>query len=470
MVLAHPPASLVPLGACQERIQVFGYEIVKELEDATNYYDLYAQWLPDYYIDNWMIGRNEGLLYQHFDRLYIITPQDDTVRRHFQELIDNAKRTYLDESGQTQPYQADRVEILHETGDKVRDTAVTVTDEKIVSELKGMYDALQTQATCCPIAEERFVLTFYQEDSLAWTWWIAPWGDDGWVITSSSLEQGNYRVTNGFDFDRLAELSEGQQTEARDGTVSLSDLISSDVSSVKVNGQGETVELNESELAEFFEITKGIEYRITGEGEKDLMAVPGAATVTITVQYSDGESEQFTLPYCLHEDTMYIAPAQSIVPFSRYLTGGREGGPITVTLNGQETPITLTEDEHVWLTVDPATVTATGAIVVLHKEGIPEIGYGHRYHIAQKERQNSRRWTEVPWIDGFSGDWFLPLIVMGFTPDGIPNLGHRESNLPVNWEDIYGPLEPGEYLFVKEVVDPDDRSTGRYIGVEFTVN
>ena len=115
-----------------------------ELEDATNYYDLYAQWLPDYYIDNWMIGRNEGLLYQHFDRLYIITPQDDTVRRHFQELIDNAKRTYLDESGQTQPYQADRVEILHETGDKVRDTAVTVTDEKIVSELKGMYDALQT--------------------------------------------------------------------------------------------------------------------------------------------------------------------------------------------------------------------------------------------------------------------------------------------------------------------------------------
>lgn len=120
--------------------------------------------------------------------------------------------------------------------------------------------------------------------------------------------------------------------------------------------------------------------------------------------------------------------------------------------------------------MDPATVTATGAIVVLHKEGIPEIGYGHRYHIAQKERQNSRRWTEVPWIDGFSGDWFLPLIVMGFTPDGIPNLGHRESNLPVNWEDIYGPLEPGEYLFVKEVVDPDDRSTGRYIGVEFTVN
>lgn len=73
------------------------------------------------------------------------------------------------------------------------------------------------------------------------------------------------------------------------------------------------------------------------------------------------------------------------------LWGGSEGGPVTVTLNGQETPVTLTEDEHVWLTVDPATVTATGAIVVLHKEGIPAIGYGERCHIAQKGRQNSRR-------------------------------------------------------------------------------
>ena len=34
VVLAHPPTSLVPLvkGTCQERIQVFGYEIFKEHE------------------------------------------------------------------------------------------------------------------------------------------------------------------------------------------------------------------------------------------------------------------------------------------------------------------------------------------------------------------------------------------------------------------------------------------------------
>lgn len=292
-----------------------------ELTDETNYYGLYAQLLPDYYIGDWEIGRIEVLFYCHFGRLYSISPRDDGMRRHFQELIDNAKRTYQDASGQTEPYQADRVEILHETGYKARDTAVTVTDEKTVSELLAMHNALQIRETQLPIGTDRFVLTFYWKGEPAWTWYVAAWGDDGTVVTSSSLRRGNYTVENGFDFDRLAELSKGQQTEVRDGVVLLSDLISSDVSSVKVNGQGETVELNESELAEFFEIVKGIEYRIAGEEEKDLMAAPGAATVTITVQYSDGESEQFTLPCCLHEDTMYIAPAQSIAPFSRYLIG-----------------------------------------------------------------------------------------------------------------------------------------------------
>lgn len=294
-----------------------------ELEDVTGC--CLAPWpTPTYYIDDWEIGGNDCLLYHHFGRIYIITPKSETARQHFIELIDSAMAFYQNESGQIHEIQscmADRVEILHETGDEARNTAGTVTDEKTVLELAAMYDALQTNATSRPMAEDRFVLTFYRGDRVLWTWCIAPWENDGRVITASSLKRGNYMVKNGFDFDRLAELSKGQRTEPQDEVILLSDLISSDVSSVKVNGQGKTVELNESELADFFEIAKGIEYRIAGEEEKDLMPAPGAATVTITVQYSDGESEQFTLPYCLHEDTMYIAPAQSIVPFSRYLIG-----------------------------------------------------------------------------------------------------------------------------------------------------
>jgi len=289
-----------------------------ELVDETNYYDLYARLLPDYYIGDWEIGRNEALFYWHFGRLYSISPRDDVVRQDFQELIDNAKQTYQDESGQTRPFQADRVEILHETGEKSRDTTMTITDERTVSELKAMHDALQIQGTQRPMETDRFVLTFYWKGETAWTWYVAASGDDGAVVTSSSLRMGNYTVENEFDYDRLAELSEGQQMEARDGTVLLSDLISSGVSSVKVNGWGKTVELSESELADFFAIAKEIEYRIGDDNEKNMIAAPGAITITITVQYLDGESEQFTLPYCLHEGTLYIAPAQSIAAFSHY--------------------------------------------------------------------------------------------------------------------------------------------------------
>lgn len=65
---------------------------------------------------------------------------------------------------------------------------------------------------------------------------------------------------------------------------------------------------------------------------------------------------------------------------------------------------------------------------------------------------------------------------MGFDPDSVPEEERRgdqwdmETGMQEDWTDIYGPLEPGEYLFVKEVMDPADRSASRYIGAEFTVN
>ena len=145
------------------------------------------------------------------------------VRGDFKQalkLIDNAITFYQDEFGQIHQIQsgmADRVEVLHKTGDEVRDTAVTITDEKAVSGLAAMYDALQTNATSRPIPGDCFLLTFYQRNRELWTWWIAPWEDNGRVITANSLKRGTYMVKNGFDFERLAELLEGQQTEARNG-------------------------------------------------------------------------------------------------------------------------------------------------------------------------------------------------------------------------------------------------------------
>lgn len=164
-----------------------------------------------------------------------------------------------------------------------------------------------------------------------------------------------------------------------------------------------------------------------------------------------------------------IAVPAALVLAAVLLWGGGRRGPVTVALNGEEAPVTLAEDENVWLTVDPVTVTATGAVAALHKEGIPRIGYGEPYYIARKAGGIGQKWTEVPWLDGEGPSWWMHLTVMGFDPDGEPDLAHRTSDLPMDWTDIYGPLEPGEYLLVKKVVDPDDRSNDRYIGAAFTV-
>ncbi len=153
------------------------------------------------------------------------------------------------------------------------------------------------------------------------------------------------------------------------------------------------------------------------------------------------------------------------------LLGRRGAGPVTVTLNGAETPVTLAEDRDVYLTVEPAAVSSTGAVVVLHREGVPQIGYGDAYYIAQKERHNSRKWTEVPWLDQDEPSWWPSMTVMGFDPDGASEEARLagETEMAEDWTDIYGPLEPGEYLFVKEVMDPTDPAAGRYIGAQFTV-
>ena len=120
-------------------------------------------------------------------------------------------------------------------------------------------------------------------------------------------------------------------------------------------------------------------------------------------------------------------------------------------------------------------VTATGLTAVIHKRNIPTVWYGNVYYIAQKTRRDRKNWTEMPWFNGNAPDWWGTLIGMGFYPDGVPKEERwdgewdMESDMQINWTDVYGSLEPGEYLLVKEVVDLDDCSAGRHIGARFTV-
>lgn len=102
--------------------------------------------------------------------------------------------------------EADRVVISHEIEDGVYDAETTITDEETVAEIVLMHNTIQIQEMSRPMAQDRFVLTFYSGEDTVTTWWIALW-DDGTIITAAdTFGLGNHVVTNDFDYDRLAEI------------------------------------------------------------------------------------------------------------------------------------------------------------------------------------------------------------------------------------------------------------------------
>jgi len=101
--------------------------------------------------------------------------------------------------------EADRVVISHEIENGVYDKQATITDEETVAKIVLMYNTIQIREMSRPIAQDRFVLTFYSGEDMVTTWWIARW-DDGTIMTASETFGGNYVVTNDFDYDRLAEI------------------------------------------------------------------------------------------------------------------------------------------------------------------------------------------------------------------------------------------------------------------------
>lgn len=103
--------------------------------------------------------------------------------------------------------EADRVVISHEIEDGVRDAEAAITDEETVAEIMLMHNTIQIQETSRPMAQDRFVITFYSGEDTITMWRIALW-DDGTIITGS---MGTFWVrescfTTDFDYDRLAEI------------------------------------------------------------------------------------------------------------------------------------------------------------------------------------------------------------------------------------------------------------------------
>lgn len=102
--------------------------------------------------------------------------------------------------------EADRVVISHEIEYGVHDVEITIIDEETVTEIVQMHNNIQIQETSRPMAQDRFVLTFYSGEETVTTWWIALW-DDGPIITAAdTFGLGNYAVTNDFKYNHIREL------------------------------------------------------------------------------------------------------------------------------------------------------------------------------------------------------------------------------------------------------------------------
>lgn len=114
--------------------------------------------------------------------------------------------------------------------------------------------------------------------------------------------------------------------------------------------------------------------------------------------------------------------------------------------------------EGVSMSVQKDSVTANGAVVTLLNKVDKDYQYGQEYFIQKYE---DGRWYQVPYI----------IDDIGFEDIAYVLEKDSESEFTIDWNWLYGTLEPGEYRIVKDIMDFSD--TGDYdvytLTAEFTI-
>lgn len=103
--------------------------------------------------------------------------------------------------------------------------------------------------------------------------------------------------------------------------------------------------------------------------------------------------------------------------------------------------------EGVSMSVQKDSVTANGAVVTLLNKVDKDYQYGQEYFIQKYE---DGRWYQVPYI----------IDDIGFEDIAYVLEKDSESEFTIDWNWLYGTLEPGEYRIVKDIMD--FRDTGDY--------
>ncbi len=134
----------------------------------------------------------------------------------------------------------------------------------------------------------------------------------------------------------------------------------------------------------------------------------------------------------------------------------RESYPVQVTATAIELVAPASNEiEGVSMTVEDGTVTPTGLTLFIRDTNDEPYTYGQWYELQKK---TDDQWTALPVV--VEGDY-------GFTDEGLLPDKDGILKLDVDWEWLYGKLEPGEYRIVKSVyIHPDEN---KYFSAEFKI-
>lgn len=112
------------------------------------------------------------------------------------------------------------------------------------------------------------------------------------VLVVTGCSQENIQKEKDNSIPEISTSTTDQTMVENDGFY-LYDIISHNIQLVRVNGYGVTSSLNDSEIDDFLEIAKSIEFRLAND-DNDITA-PGAITISVVVDYTNGESQEVTL-------------------------------------------------------------------------------------------------------------------------------------------------------------------------------
>ena len=99
--------------------------------------------------------------------------------------------------------------------------------------------------------------------------------------------------------------------------IDISNEISENISTITLNGYGETMQINDAdEIEEIKSVIEGIAFEPAASDAS--IEAPGAISVSVTLEYQDGSQQKITYPYYLHNGNTYAADETAIASFNKY--------------------------------------------------------------------------------------------------------------------------------------------------------